>query len=148
MSEMFIINLLFSSFRKTRETTDETPTLERIHIKEELIAIYSSWTSQTGRVGSFLCCKRDGCGRWGENFEYSYSDFLLRSGWKKWKDLILDAKDKQATCYGKKKYQQKRKMNCIRYLSWESILHVTVGKKEEENCLNIASNFIFNSTLH
>ena len=42
MSEMFIINLLFSSFRKTRETTDETPTLERIHIKEELIAIYSS----------------------------------------------------------------------------------------------------------
>ena len=47
-----------------------------------------------------------------------------------------------------KKYQQKRKMNCIRYLSWESILHVTVGKKEVENCLNIASNFIFNSTLH
>ena len=42
MSEMCIINLLFSSFRKIKETMDVIPTLERIHIKEELIAIYSS----------------------------------------------------------------------------------------------------------
>lgn len=41
-------------------------------------------------------------------------------------------------------------MNCIRYLGWESILRcVTEGeKKEAEDCLNIRSNFIFNSTLH
>ena len=35
--------------------------------------------------------------------------FLLRSGWKKWKDLILDAKDKQATFYGEKKIPAEKK---------------------------------------
>lgn len=46
MCEMFIVNL--SSFRKRKEAMEVTRTLERISIKEELIAMYSSRTSQTG----------------------------------------------------------------------------------------------------
>lgn len=49
---------------------------------------------------------------------------------EKVKHLILDAKGKHATCYGERKFQQARKMNCLRHLGWESILSVTEGKKK------------------
>lgn len=46
MYETFIVNL--SSFRKRKEAMEVTRTLERTSIKEELIVMCSSRTSQTG----------------------------------------------------------------------------------------------------
>lgn len=69
MCEMFFINLLFSSFRK-RKATEETPTLERISIKEEWVAITSSRTSQICVTGVLSMLQTRG-----ENFDSSYPDF-------------------------------------------------------------------------
>lgn len=104
---------------------------------------FQEWGTAPGHQRSFLCCK--GVKR-RETPTIPTLSFWLWLEWKRWKYLILDARNKYAVfcvCGGESQ-QKGKKMNYIRYLSWEKVnpsCH-SRGKKEAEDCLNIGSILI------